>query len=335
MNQIITTKTRKTVDESIPTKPMYAPNHESASTPPSILRGIKKNEASDNDIASEPLTPHSRGPVAPQINVFSIATGQPEYHVYKSRPGEAPIEHDSNTPKATSRRKNTISSETDEVDMDNDYQVVRRRRVNSCSDATFLKDADERSIAESLGIQLPPTPEKREFDYSSFAIEVVTTDQPEVKVMRMSPSQNDKANRKEMVVGGNADRCLEETSSTRSTPLSDKKKRQAEDKDLYRDAEPPRPSVYSMTTEDFLRFGDGHALVNVSNSTDHEIRSLTDDKENDACEYDGDIAEDVTDQIDVLLAKYRTDNKDVVGPSADDDDTDGSQSQVLSAETGQ
>lgn len=332
MNQIISTKKRKpAVDCSVPMDPKYSPNHATASAPPSILRGTEKrngNDDAETSGVSEFGTPQSRGPVAPQVNAFSIATGQPEYHVYK-RPGEKPVAHDSDTPKAKSRRKNASYVQDEEVDMNNDYQVVRRRRVASSSDLSFLRD--ERSVAESLGIELPPSPEKRDFDYSSFAIEVVTTDRPDVRVMRMSPKQN--TNRKEQVVAGNAARSLEESTSSSSgtlTSIRESMKRRLQRDATKRDEKykttPTKPTIDSMSTEDFLHFSDSHALVNVANGYGHEIlidSASSDEKENDVSGRFVDvIANDVTKEIDVLLAKYRTDNEEevideVVPPEAD------------------
>jgi len=321
MNQIIHTQARKAVKDEVLSPIMFSPNHHeaSASTPPSILRGIAKNEsAMTTPAVSELGTPESRGPVAPRVNAFQIATGQPEYHVYK-RPGEKPVDHDEDTPKAKSRRTNASYTEPHEEDMNNDYQVARRRRVASFhdADASIHKD-DERAVAESLGIQLPPSPQKqqRNFDYSSFCIQVVTTDTPNVQVTHMTPKENDNMNRKERVVTGNAARCLEETFAGNAPGSGRKKTRPEKDaKDYGRCTE---STIATMSTEDFLRFSDSHALVNVTNNHGHEIHlessSSLDDKENDTSVYEG-MADDVNEQIDFLLAKYRDDNEDAVIPN--------------------
>ena len=310
MNQIIHTK--KPVDESTPMRPKYAPSHTKLSTPPSILRGKKSGD--ENTPVSRLGTPESRGPVAPKMNAFELATGEPEYHCYR-RPGEKPVDHDEDTPKAKSRRKNASYVEPADVDTNNDYQVTRRRRAASSNDADFAILPDERSAAANLGITLPPSPLKRDFEYSSFAIEVVTTDQPDIRVMRMSPRPNENTNRKEKIVAGNAAKCLEETANAKS-PLIFKNK--TKDVTGYRFEEPPMPTIASMSTQDFLRISSDHALVNISNNHSHEIlldssSSLggPSDKENDASTYD-DIANDVTEQIDVLLEKYRMDNEEII-----------------------
>ena len=307
MNQIIHTKMQKPVEETSLSRPKYTPNHATVSTPPSILRGARKNDPA-TPVVSELGTPESRGPVAPRVNAFQIATGQPEYHVY-NRLGEKPVDHDEDTPKAKSRRK-TAPCEPQEEDMNNDYQVARRRRVASYNDADISILTDERATAESLGIHLPPSPDKRDFDYSSFAIEVITTDRPSVRVMRMSPKEKENMNRKEKVVSGNAAKCLEETFA------GGKKKRKQVDSESYKYSEPPTPTIYNMSTQDFLRFSDSHALVNVTNNHSHELHlesssfATQDDKEDtSACEG---FADDVNQQIDALLRKYRQDNENEV-----------------------
>lgn len=302
MNQIIHTK--KPLDESTPMRPKYSPSHTKLSTPPSILRGKK----SGNETTG---TPESRGPVAPKMNAFEMATGEPEYHCYR-RPGEKPVDHDEDTPKAKSRRKNASYVEPADIDTNNDYQVTRRRRAASTNDLAILPD--ERSAAANLGITLPPSPQRRDFQYSSFAIEVVTTDQPDVRVMRMSPKLNEDLNRKEMIVSGNAAKCLEKTANAKSSIFKTKTR----DVTGYRYEEQPTPTIEYMSTQDFLMFSSDHALVNVSNNHGHEIlldssSSLggPSDKENDASTYE-DIANDVTEQIDVLLKKYRSDNEESI-----------------------
>ena len=321
MNQIIQTNVqhhKRSTEQVSPAK--FKPSHSSISTPPSILRG-KTNDATTPAV-SDLGTPESRGPVAPRLDAFQIATGQPEYHVYK-RPGEEPVTQDGDTPKAKSRRKQAAYTESEEVDMNNDYQVARRRRAPSFNDTDvsilnddlILKDAsilkDEQSVAESLGIILPPSPVKREFDYSSFAIDVMTTDQPEVKVMRMTPEENETCNRKEKIVTGNAARCLEETFSGNAL---DGSKKQREVKE-YRYNEPPRPTIDYMSTEEFLSYSDDHALVKVTRAYGHDILdenspSGPNDKRNTS-PYE-DVADDVTMQIDALLAKYRSENEEEV-----------------------
>lgn len=312
MNQIIHTK--KPVDESTPMRPMYSPSHTKLGRPPSILRG-KKN-GNETTPVSRLGTPESRGPVAPKMNAFEMATGEPEYHCYR-RPGEKPVDHDEDTPKAKSRRKNASYVEPTDVDTNNDYQVTRRRRAASANDADFAILPDERTAMANLGILLPPSPPKRDFEYSSFAIEVVTTDQPDIRVMRMSPNEN--TNRKEKIVSGNAAKCLEETANATS-PLMKNKTR---DVTGYRYEEPPVPTIASMSTQDFLMFSSDHALVNVSNKHSHEIlldssSSLggPSDKENEGAPTYDDVANDVTEQIDVLLEKYRHDNEEsIIHPS--------------------
>jgi hypothetical protein len=248
----------------------------------------------------ESFTPNGgRGQGAPTLNAFQLATGEPDYHVFRGI-GDVSFDQNEDTPKAKSKRSHM--TDTGEVDVNNDYQVPRRRRVASNDNVGVSFLADEK--AEVLGIQLPPSPVRKleyssrvvrtsagprspkkstagprspkksttlapisDFGYQSSAVDIVKTTHPSTEILRMSPKEDTRdATRLEKVVHGNAARSLEETATCVA------KKRASEKKREVNKGEPFRPSIITMSTEEFYRgFSDDHALVRVSQTYGHDI----------------------------------------------------------------
>lgn len=262
------------------------------SSPPKMFHRRNKDETgTPSDLKwEESLTPNDgRGQVAPTLNAFQLATGEPDYHVFRGI-GDVSLDKNEDTPKAKSKRSHM--TDTGEVDVNNDYQVPRRRRVASCDSVGVSLLADEE--AEVLGIQLPPSPVRnleyssrvfrtsagprspkkstklapmRDFGHHSSAVDIVKTTLPTTEILRMSPKEDTRdATRLEKVVHGNAARSLEEAATVVVEKRASEKKREVNK------GEPFRPSIITMSTEEFYRgFSDDHALVRVSQTYGHDI----------------------------------------------------------------
>ena len=276
------------------------------STTPKISQsGFEDETPSDIGTAfgaewDESFTPNvGRGRLAPTLNVIESATGKPDYHVYREM-GDISFVYDEVTPKASVRSRMWQTTDTGKLDINNDYQVPRRRRVASFDEAGIPFSANAIKDTEFLGIKrsAPPlgyveysssdndtltndfrpdvrplrkSPNKattfdgkmRDLKNPSSATDTVTTARPNLRVMRTSPNVGTMhASRREKVVHGKA------TISAGVVNNRGSEKKRAVNN--YKAGESFKPSILTMSTEEFYSFSDDHVLVNMSQMYGHE-----------------------------------------------------------------
>ena len=266
------------------------------STPPSFFKRKQKEEEEADD-------PDGRGRIAPTLNAFQIATGEPEYHVYKGL-GATPLTDNEDTPKKRNRMMRVFGSEA-EIDMNNDYQVARRRRVTTPDGKSPLPSfSDEKKDAECLGIQLPPSPIR-----ASSSMDSMTANHQ--VVMRILPN--------EASAKGNASTGTSPAYSTPTGAFGGRKSQNIKD---YETGGNSKDIITMMSTEEFLNYSNDCSLARVSQVPGYDIETSIDssnghspprfldfsnsDKDTSGCDVPE--ADMVVKQLDDLLAKFQNDN---------------------------